>query len=289
VATIDRATQQHLEHIASLAFGLYAWVPDTEHTIDSAGSGIMIARQLALTAKHVTDDMLRLDTRIDVTRLRPGTIEPQYSTLLYQVPRRAYQPKWGVVGTWPSDVTDIALLEFVPDGGAAELIEPTLRPLCFEWQLAPPPVGSEVKLYGFPKPDLRNDGRDHAGQVYFVEQDGVVEEIFEPLRTHGMLEFPCYCISKPVDHGFSGGPVFWNDALVGIVSAGSSFDNRAWIASLWPLTLLRWPDRAGGEFAVSEMLDSGQIRARDWPEFKGRIEKRPCRDCPREHAWRTAA
>jgi Trypsin len=240
VDKINQEKQAWLERVASVTFGIYAWLPEEQRRIEHAGSGVLIAPRLALTAKHVTDDMLRLDSRIDPLRLKKGIFELQYSTMLYHLPRRAYEIRWAVNANWPSADTDITLLQIIPETEGADLLEKICEPAYFDWQLLPPPSGAEVKLYGFPKAEIASDGKDHVGQIPFVEQDGVVEEICEPIRTHRMLEFPCYRISKPVDHGFSGGPVFYEGKLAGIVSAGSSYDPHTWIASLWPLALLTY-------------------------------------------------
>jgi hypothetical protein len=177
------------------------------------------------------------------------------------------------------------LLQIIPETEGAELLETICEPAYFDWQLLPPPRGAEVKLYGFPKAEITSDGKDHVGQIPFVEQDGVVEDIFEPIRTHRMLEFPCYRISKPVDHGFSGGPVFCEGKLAGIVSAGSSYDPHTWIASLWPLALLTY-GLTGQERRFSDLLDSRVLLSQDWENIRDRVDRYDCTDCPRQHARR---
>jgi hypothetical protein len=277
--TVSPDDQARMSRIATVTFGMYAWLPGTAHAIDNAGSGVLVAHRLALTAKHVTEDMERLDHRHELGRgVRPG-IEFDYSTTLYQVPRFGKDIRWATKVNWPSKDSDITVMSVVPDGKGSELVERTILPRAFyPWRLQPPPVGAEVRLFGFPLPALANEGAAHAGNVQFVEQDGVVEEVFEPIRTHGMLEFPCYRLSRPVNHGFSGGPVFYEGALAGIVSAGSSYDDRAWVASLWPLALMRYDDDAGSPHNFSDLFDSGTIRTVDWADVKSRVSRKTCKD-----------
>jgi hypothetical protein len=281
--------------VASVAFGLYAWLPDTPHAIQHAGSGVFIANRLALTAKHVTEDMERLDRSYDPSKPARDGFVPEYSTMLYQIERFKQPIRWANEILWPSRDTDICMLHVVPDTRMARIAERfCLAPALFEWHLRPPPIGAHVTLFGFPRPTLANEGNRHAGGVQFVEQDGIVEEIFEPIRTHGMLEFPCYRLSKPVDHAFSGGPVLYDGALAGIVSAGSTFDQRAWIASLWPLVLMKFGVAEGESRHFGDLFLDGTLRARDWAAVNGHVRRMKCDDalagshvtgrCDREHA-----
>jgi hypothetical protein len=70
--------------------------------------------------------------------------------------------------------------------------------------------------------------------------------------------------------------VFWNGKLCGLVSGGS--DHETYVASLWPLCLLKYkyPDLGvlGGEISFGSLFDWGEIRSADWPMIKNRIEKR---------------
>lgn len=274
--TITPEEQERLSRIATVTCGLYAWLPGEAHPVQHAGSGVLIAPGLAMTAKHVTEDMERLDRRYDPARPRGTGFMPEYGTMLYQVPRFGQEPRWATTINWLSRDTDITVMRVVPDSNCAVAVENTILPRAYyDWILCPPPVGARVQLYGFPLPAIANEGNQHRGAIQFVEQDGIVEEVFEPIRTHGMLEFPCYRLSKPVDHAFSGGPVFYDGALVGIVSAGATYDNRAWVASLWPLALLTMQE-AGTTRAMTDLFDDGTIRVRDWPALRGSIVRLGC-------------
>jgi hypothetical protein len=88
-----------------------------------------------------------------------------------------------------------------------------------------------------------------------------------------MYNFPCYTVDRPVPHGMSGGPVFWEGKLCGIVSGGL-FDQTV-VASLWPLCLTVFENPAIGqlnrEVTIESLFDSGQIKAADWALVKGHV------------------
>lgn len=110
--------------------------------------------------------------------------------------------------------------------------------LFFEWQLQPPPVEATVYAIGYPRLAVKpSDGRLII-DAPFTFQELTVTAIHLMRRDEGMLNFPCFEVSHSLAHGFSGGPVFFEGRLCGIVSSGSSFDTRGFVASLWPLTLM---------------------------------------------------
>ena len=42
-----------------------------------------------------------------------------------------------------------------------------------------------------------------------VLQEGEITDVYALQRDAGMFKFPCFGINRPVNHGFSGAPVFW--------------------------------------------------------------------------------
>lgn len=279
-------SREDLSRAATVTFGMYAWLEDVAHEITNAGSGILVTPSLALTAAHVPNDMMSLDPRVSVRLRRPEErLELAYSTRLYQVPRFGKEVAWAVTETWCSTETDLALMAIVPDSPLAATLSTEVLPRAvFEWRLEPPPVGAVVDLFGFPKAALSNEATRHQGQVQWVQQTGVVTDIFEPFRTHGHLEFPCFRVDRPVDNGFSGGPVFYDGALVGITSvsldvgSGDSSLRDTYVAALWPLAITKIYQN-GALREVAELFDDQTIRVRDWPQMKGRIERRTCDIC----------
>jgi hypothetical protein len=162
------------------------------------------------------------------------------------------------------------------ESGAALETQKQMPTQFFEWSLMPPPIGSQVVMLGYPKAEITpNDGEwNISSQI--VSQIGYVSDIYETRRERGMLNFPCFRIDKLIDHGFSGGPVFWGDKLCGIVSAGSIGD-ETYAATLWPFCLLEYeyPDYGslGGKTTVGDLFEKGVLRSKDWATLKHRISR----------------
>ena len=144
----------------------------------------------------------------------------------------------------------------------------------FEWRLLPPEVGERVDLLGFPETGVKPEADGLRLDVNYVVQQGHVTVIHSMRRDRGMLTFPCFEVDRPVDHGFSGGPVFVNGKLCGIVSAGSLEDHTI-VASLWPLCLMEYEyPGISGKTMFGELIASGVVPAEDWSEARCRISKR---------------
>lgn len=146
----------------------------------------------------------------------------------------------------------------------------------FEWALVPPPIGSPVVMLGYPKTHIAADGNLMNIGLTYVAQQGVITDVCELGRDRGLYNFPGFCIDKPVDHGFSGGPVFWENRLCGVVS-GDTIDGGTYAASLWPICLLEYecPDfgAQGVKRTLGELFERGVLKSQDWRHIKGRITK----------------
>ena len=278
--------------VAPLAFGHYAWVKDrVQDPVEEAGSGILVAPRLGLSARHVSQGFERLDDRIEGVRRRIGPLEPQYathkiepaySTMVFQVPKSEEERvEWVIDVDWPSPDTDITTLQVLPESDIAK--ERDAAGLTyFEWLLLPPPIGATVRIYGWPRPKIKNDaGWSHSQAIEFWGDGAKVKEYVYPLQDHGMTNFPGFRLDREFDHGFSGSPVFYDNALVGIFSGPDV------VASLWPLALMTYPDRAGKEHAFADHFDSGLIRVRDWSKVKGQVERWECEDALRRSSTET--
>jgi hypothetical protein len=147
----------------------------------------------------------------------------------------------------------------------------------FDWALVPPPVGSHVVMLGYPKTDIAPIGNLMNINLNYVLEEGEVSDVCEHGRDRGMFNFPGFRINKIIDHGFSGGPVFWEDRLCGLVSGGT-IDDGTYAASLWPFCLLEYeyPDLGalGGKRVVGELFECGVLRSQDWLGIKDRISKK---------------
>ncbi len=273
----------------SLTFGVFGQMEDANgaRVVRSGGSGVFVSPFRAITARHVTHDLFNIDTtRADqLTRrvrdaeenARTDYFELPHSTVLFQaqVGRTLRPLLWHVSRVWDSPITDISLMEVFADGDEAGGNERTMSGF-LEWSLLPPPVGSRVTTLGYPLTTITTKNDLINIDLKYVQQEGTVTDIYELHRDRGMYSFPCFRIDQPVNHGFSGAPVFWNGKLCGLVSGG--FDDETYVASLWPLCLLKYEYPGlgvlGGEASFADLFESGELRSDDWRMIKDRIEKR---------------
>lgn len=286
MSVIFRATGRQIlemQRIARLAFGHYAWVDsDGEQKIEEAGSGILIAPCLGLTAKDVTKSFFKLDPQYDALQRRSSPLDPQYrvikrksdfASLVYQAPHDGGEMNWKAEVTWPSPDTDITSMVLDPRSDGAIRFAPALD--FFDWQLLPPKVGSVVIVYGWPDPEismraLSDSSELHDLAVQLRVEPAYVREYCPVMKEHGLREFPGFVLDREMPHGMSGGPVLQNGRLVGI------FSGPDYVASLWPLGLMTYPDMQEVERSFADHFDNGEIHVWDWSEVKGHIERVPC-------------
>lgn len=266
-----------LERAASLTCGLFGQTDGqpAERRVRVGGFAILIAPYLALTARHVLRDLSRLTEK--PIRERPGYFHSDHGAVLFQVNPLGGSPKsalWIVDRTWDPTWTDVCLLQCSPDaagfpGGKLEL--PTGF---FPWSLLPPPVGERVSMLGYPNAHVEFIGGRLSVDFNCVLQEGTVSQVYALQRDQGMLSFPCFEVDRPVDGGFSGGPVFWKGTLCGLVSSGSLTEST-FVASLWPLCLMEYEyPEFGGKTSFGALLDAGVVRSADWKSAKPRISRR---------------
>lgn len=138
----------------------------------------------------------------------------------------------------------------------------------------PTPVGATVYAIGYPGLGVSCAAKQLTIEAPFTVQPLTVKKIHGVRRDLGMLNFPCFEVEPSLDHGFSGGGVLHEGRLCGIVTSGSSFDDRAYVASLWPITLMHFDNEFEARTSFADLIDRRVIRASDWAEAKPRISKR---------------
>lgn len=287
----ELAEHDKLSRYATITTGMYAWQHEKPGDCKEAGSGVFVAPGLVLTAKHVVNSMGTLDVRWIAKKHDEGNFDevPNFDIRLYQAPRHQQPIMWYAKGSLVrAKDTDIAILTVSPDPDYPMTLwaENNALPSAFvPWHLAPPPIGAEVELHGWPKPEIVNNGTIHTGPVQWVEQKGIVTDVFPKMRTHGFVDFPSFRIERPVEGAFSGGPVFYKGALVGITSVSTEIDPEqpdvvgdTYIASLWPL-LLRAFEYEGRTVTFGNLFDQGVIKVMDYADFRGKVRRTSCEVC----------
>jgi hypothetical protein len=79
-------------------------------------------------------------------------------------------------------------------------------------------------------------------------------------------------VTGSVDPGFSGGPVFYNGQLCGLVSG--SLGDATMVVTLWPICLMEIEQPDLGQLNKKEVIgdwfQDGRLKAAEWPAIRER-------------------
>lgn len=264
---------------ASLIFEFEAFrdSPDGGILRRPIGTGIFVAACQAITARHNVIDMHRVnedwtdDLIRDVSRYRMLPYHGSASQII-DIKNPEQSADWGFTNVWVNPVTDIAALQLAPIDAAATDLMNRMRPLFLTWSLLPPPVGATVVLLGQPR-DPSPTGTPVSSNLTYTAQAATVVEIHERRHDRGMYNFPCFVVDHEVPHGMSGGPVFHENRLCGIISG--ELGGQTVVATLWPVCLTEFENPKLGELnrkvTFEALFETGQLTAIDWKLVKGRV------------------
>jgi hypothetical protein len=266
------------ERNASLVCELEAYLdaPDGRVLRRSVGSGVFVAPCQLLTAKHVVTDMHNVnkdwadDLRRETSRYR---LLPYFASAAQIADIRSPNVSlfWGFTNVWPNPLSDLALVQVAPDNEATIEKMNGMSHLFPTWSLLPPPLGETVVMFGQPRDST--SGNDQSDTLTYRGQPATVTEVHDRMRDRGMYSFPCFVVDYEVPHGMSGGPVYWNGKLCGVVSGG--WDGHTVVAALWPACLIEFENPKLGSLnkkvTFESLFESNQIRADDWHLIKGNV------------------
>ncbi|MBN8778670.1 trypsin-like peptidase domain-containing protein [Thiobacillus sp.] len=206
------------------------------------GSCFIAWPHMAITAKHVVEQLLKQDPGIAARR------QAKYEYWLAQVIWEGNEHNyvvWTIDSIGLSAHSDIAIIWLRPlDGNAGRYKKWKTVPLTFD----PPPIGATVRAFGlhgvrFDGSRVNSDGKFEHIELKFDRSvsTGSVRQHYWAGRDRAMYNFPCFEVDAKFEHGMSGGLVITDDSHVcGIVcgslpAMSSDEPHVSYVTMLWPM------------------------------------------------------
>jgi hypothetical protein len=218
------------DQIQEIAVRVVVELPDWQFHV--AGTGILIAGHLAITAGHVLDWVL--DRFGEACEL-----------VLFQVLPGPVYVKWNALRAWRCS-TDAAILQLAANPtiyGAGDLPAAQKVP---RLRVSAPAPGEKVVAFGFREGRIQvSEDTDGVHHIEFNDVGstaiGEIVTVFPVRRDSVLANFPCFEVRARFDHGMSGGLVIdGNGNLCGLVSTGWDLGGPeeppiSYATTLWPI------------------------------------------------------
>lgn len=255
--------------ISEIALRVLVEFPDMEtHVI---GTATVVCGNLAITAKHVLDDIFHRFGTVQVNQLSHEIRD--YAVRLYQILPGPEYAIWNVITAWPSLETDIAILQlglhsYTGNSPPSDWKVPRLK-------VCPPDIGSSIVGFGYHSSQVSVTPNQNGYHLDIndvpTSTTGTVAEVLPVGNPAGRFTFPCYRVDARFDAGMSGGPVIdSNGSICGIISGTYGDDGAGHISyavTLWPmLRTLISANRRGNyprdiDYPMIDLALGGQIFA----------------------------
>ncbi len=249
----------------------------------ASGSGVLIGRSLALTAKHVIQDLWVSLSESSKAFAGTQPLTAGFRIIALQfLKSRDDLVVWTVQSVWGCSHSDLAILALAPLSVNALSYQ---FPRQLVLRASPPPEGSIVAAFGFSGSQVETVSREPNLVLTWglnpATTQGPVLNVFDVVRDRSLLNFPCFEINARFEGGMSGGPVF-NAAgeLCGIVCASvapnEGVSHIAYAATLWPIfgVVIDVPLPnliVNGPYNIADLGRVGYVHLRGWAELVPRI------------------
>ena len=208
------------------------WVANDRHHI--WGSAVMVAPGVALTARHVVDEM------------RAKGFLAEAGGQLFAVGFHADRMElWRADSFTTVDMGDLSLLTLIrTTAPSAAPAEARLKFSLAIMAARQPSVGELISLIGFRAADLSFEGRAPMG-LALVGSVGPVADVYPMRRDTQVLPNPSIGVVARSVNGMSGGAaVDANGRLIGVISTGLE-EPHSFVSLSWPATYVpvspKWP------------------------------------------------
>lgn len=209
-----------------------------------AGTCVLIAPYLALTARHVVE---AIHSHFGRDAWKDKNVNLDVYPIQFNTGRIWYVSQ---VFAWVG--TDIAFLRLQPRSEQAKSPAQEFLKITVD----PPAIDSEITALGYPKTEIAVERNDHEVTALKLNigptiSTGNVTEIHRSLRDKSMLNFPAFSVNARFPAGMSGGAVF-NDKkeLCGLVCSGledhhGANEDYSNAVSIWPSMLIKMKFNSG--------------------------------------------
>jgi hypothetical protein len=186
-------------------------VAEKDGVVRCYGTGIRVVPGIGLAARHVIEEYAR------EFGFELGEGHASFALSALYVAKspgnelRIY--RWAIPKFHLSDVTDIALLHLQSTSTDQE----ESSPINLLMQGGLPDVGSVIRAFGYPRTSSELGDHHLAFTTDPTTSSGVVTAVYPKGRDRVMLPFPCYEVNARFDAAMSGGPVFVDGKLAGLL------------------------------------------------------------------------
>jgi hypothetical protein len=269
-----------------LTFVIYGFNKDRQFIVP--GTGFRIAPGMGVTAKHVMDYLfkelgLRENEPWPRGRRKYGEMEVVAAEQqIGGATDETTTPRWWIEESFPSKMTDIAVLSLVPINQAARSSEQ--RGGFFRWNLSSLPR-TDQRLWAYGYVERENERETISLNEHESDFKLVLDGTVAPVRVERVCErgrrgeardvpaflqsdsaidmagMPCFEVEGTLTPSMSGGPVFNGERLYGIVSTGMTYSEEAAKLKPYGTVALLDPLAESGSLGIAAAIAEGRIRA----------------------------